>query len=52
MRKILHVETAGTTTFYVTGLNMGTADTIQFWFGHIDATDIPDPGARPLKARR
>jgi hypothetical protein len=45
MRKILHVEHAGTTTFYVTGRNAGAMNTVSFWYGHMDAMYIPDPGA-------
>ncbi len=45
MRKLLHVQNAGTTTFYVTGQNAGTSDTVAFFFGHMDAMYIPDPGA-------
>jgi len=45
MRKLLHVEKAGTTTFYVTGTNAGTPNTVSFFFGHMDAMYIPDPGA-------
>jgi len=45
MRKILHIEEAGTTTFYVTGQSTGNPNTVSLFFGHIDAMYIPDPGA-------
>lgn len=43
MRKILHVDSAGTHTFYVTGRDTGT-DSVYFRNAYMDATFIPDPG--------
>ncbi|MEA2024242.1 MAG: cell wall-binding repeat-containing protein [Actinomycetota bacterium] len=45
MKKVMHVSTPGTTTFYVTGKEIvGTSDIGTFWYAYMDATFIPDPG--------
>jgi hypothetical protein len=45
MKKVMHVETAGTHTFYATGKHVQGTDAPFFYWGHMDATFIPDPGA-------
>ena len=45
MKKIMHVDTAGTYTFCINGMGVyDSTDSAQFWFGYMDAMFIPDPG--------
>ena len=43
MKKIMHVNSAGTYTFYTTGYD-ASADDGYFYYSFMDATFTPDPG--------
>jgi hypothetical protein len=44
MKKVLHVDSAGTHTFYFNGKDSFGPDTGELYYAYVDATFIPDPG--------
>ena len=44
MKKIVHVDAAGTYTFYVNGIEVHGTDSAELYFAYADATFIPDSG--------
>ena len=44
MKKIMHLNGAGTHTFYINGREWNGTDAAQFYYAYADATFVQDPG--------